>query len=310
MLKFYYIFFIGFILFAFHPAALAQRPRPAALTLPPADTIYFDRDWARTETLEEVAYARIAHRAANGKTVGTVRDYFYPSWKKQGEGKLMSESPDVLMGICTGWHENGQLSFRGTYVNGQAQADFKSWNEGGHEIKCRYQTQDALPLITATLSCLNCMNSSRKVFVVDLPVNTAGVVYKLDLRDTGQPPVTWSTALSLAGTLATGGMAAPALLTATASSLAGRGNLATTKPTKCHWYITASSDAAQQFIATKGFISDFRTLYRRETNVPQATSPLTLETGTRRLYICVNNDNQTTDATATLSVTALVQVCQ
>ena len=32
--------------------------------------------------------------------------------------------------------------------------------------------------------------------------------------------------------------------------------------------------------------------------------------GIRRLYVCVSNDNYTTDATATLSVTALVQTCK
>jgi hypothetical protein len=58
--------------------ALAQRPKPAAVTLPPVDTVYFDRDWERTETLEEVAYAPIARHDATGRTVGTVRDYFYP----------------------------------------------------------------------------------------------------------------------------------------------------------------------------------------------------------------------------------------
>ncbi|RSK45527.1 hypothetical protein [Hymenobacter rigui] len=70
-----------FLLLIISVAALAQRPKPAAVSLPPADTIYFDRDWERTETLEEVAYARIAHRDASGKPVGTVRDYFWP-WLK------------------------------------------------------------------------------------------------------------------------------------------------------------------------------------------------------------------------------------
>jgi len=98
--------------------ALAQRPKPASVSLPPADTVYFDRDWERTETLEEVAYARIAHHDAAGKTMGTVRDYFYPAWKKQWEGKMATEGPDKAMGLCCGWHENGQVSFRGTYVNG------------------------------------------------------------------------------------------------------------------------------------------------------------------------------------------------
>lgn len=84
---------------------VAQRPKPAAVSLPPADTVYFDRDWARTETLEEVAYARIAHRTPDGKSVGTVRDYFYPSWKKQGEGKLLSESP-----MC--WPESARAGLK------------------------------------------------------------------------------------------------------------------------------------------------------------------------------------------------------
>lgn len=68
-----------FLLLIISIPALAQRPKPAAVSLPPADTVYFDRDWERTETLEEVAYARIARHDAAGKTMGTVRDYFYPS---------------------------------------------------------------------------------------------------------------------------------------------------------------------------------------------------------------------------------------
>ena len=49
--------------------ALAQRPKPAAVSLPPADTVYFDRDWERTETLEEVSFARVARHDGSGKTV-------------------------------------------------------------------------------------------------------------------------------------------------------------------------------------------------------------------------------------------------
>jgi hypothetical protein len=32
---------------------------------------------------------------------------------------MASESPNRPTGLCCGWHENGQVSFRGTYVNGQ-----------------------------------------------------------------------------------------------------------------------------------------------------------------------------------------------
>lgn len=302
-------YFLPFLLLIISMPGMAQRPKPAAVSLPPADTVYFDRDWERTQTLEECAYARIAHRNAAGQPVGTVRDYFYPSWKKQSEGKMTHESPDRASGLCQGWYENGQLSFRGTFVNGQAQADYRNWHEDGRPIVCSFSTRDALPLINATLSCLNCRSSSRKVFAVELPAGTVGIVYKLDLRDEGQPPVSWSTALSLAATVGTGGAAAPALLTSVASSLASRGSGSATKSTKCHWYITASPVAAQQFMDSKGTISLPNSFYRSETNVPQVTSPMPVAGGTRQLFVCVNNDNQTTDATATLSVTALVQAC-
>lgn len=291
-------------------SARAQRPRPAATSLPPADTVYFDRDWARTETLEEVAYARIARRTPNGKTVGTVRDYFYPSWKKQGEGKLLSESPDVPSGLCTGWYENGKMSFFGTFVNGQRQADFKSWGETGKEVKCRYVTQDALPFSRATIHCSTCMDLSRKVFEVDVPVGTVGIVYKLDVRDEDQQSISWTTALSLAGSLSNPGTAPMALLSFAASALnkQTKGE-ATTKTTKCHWYITADAEAAQQFYDTKGLITKPDVCYRAESNTPTETRPLQLAAGTRRIYVCVNNDNIRADAVATLSVTALVQAC-
>ncbi|AMR29525.1 hypothetical protein A0257_22130 [Hymenobacter psoromatis] len=304
------IYWLSIVFVLINLPATAQRPRPAAVTLLPADTIYFDRDWARTETVEEVAYARIAHRTAAGKPVGTVRDYFYPSWKKQGAGKLLSESPDVLTGICTGWHESGQLSFQGTYANGQAQADFQSWNEAGREIKCRYTTRDALPLSKANIHCSTCMYLSRKVFEVDVPAGTVGIVYKLDVRDEGQPAVSWSTALGLAGALSNPATGTMTLLTMAASTLTKQGTgEPPTKDTKCRWYITADPEAVQQFLDTKGTITKPGACYRAEQNTPTETRPLTLAPGTRRLYVCVNNDNIRTDATATLSVTALVQAC-
>lgn len=307
MIKFY---FLNTLLLAAFLPALAQRPKPAAVTLPPADTIYFDRDWERTETLEEVTYARIAHHDGAGKTVGTVRDYFYPSWKKQWEGKLAVEKPDKPTGLCSGWYENGQPSMRGTYINGVQQADFRSWHDDGREIKCTAVMQDALPLSTAAIHCSNCVHSSRKVFTVDIPAGTLGIVYKLDVRDEGQPPVSWSTALALAGVVGTGGAAAPALLSTAASALLKQGNgAAPTVSTKCHWYITPDAVSAQQFLDTKGTITNTSACLRAASNTPQETRPIALPAGIRRLFVCVNNDNYTTDATATLSVVALVQSC-
>ncbi|MCB2380317.1 hypothetical protein LGH70_22185 [Hymenobacter sp. BT635] len=302
------LYFLQFLLLISTVTALAQRPKPAAVSLPPADTVYFDRDWERTETLEEVAYARIARHDAAGKTVGTVRDYFYPSWQKQWEGKMVKEHPDVPSGLCTGWHENGKLSFRGTYVNGAQQADFRSWHEDGREIKCTYAVEDALPLSSAEIHCSNCMHLSRKVFEVDVPEGTVGIVYKLDIRD-GHQPASWSTALSMAAALSNPATGTVALLSMAASTLSKQDTKPPTTSTKCHWYITTSPAAMEQFLATKGSITIPNSCLRMETNTPQETRPMSLPPGTRRFFVCVNNDNYTTDATATLSVTALVKAC-
>ena len=58
---------------------------------------------------------------------------------------------------------------------------------------------------------------------------------KLDVRDEGQPPVSWSTALAVAAVVGSGGTAAPALLGTAASALVKQGNNAPpTVSTKCH----------------------------------------------------------------------------
>jgi len=200
-------------------------------TLPPPDTIYFDRDWERTQLPEDRAYARIA-RHVDGKTVGTVRDYFYPSWKKQGEGKLLQESPDVLQGLCTAWYENGRLNFRGTYVQGLAQADFQHWAEDGHLVKCRYVYQDALPMSKGKMHSQYNSGSSRQVFTVDLPTSTVGVVYRLDIRDESQPPVTWNTALALGSAYLSPSATLVSMLSTGARAL----NNQAAAPTPRRWY--------------------------------------------------------------------------
>ncbi|MFD2719777.1 toxin-antitoxin system YwqK family antitoxin [Hymenobacter monticola] len=303
-------YFLPFLLLLVSLPTLAQRPKPAAVTLPPADTVYFDRDWERTETLEEVSYARIARHDAAGKTVGTVRDYFYPSWKKQWEGKMASESPDKPTGLCCGWHENGQVSFRGTYLNGVQQSDFRSWQPNGREIKCTYTTEDALPLSNATIHCSTCVHLSRKVFEVDVPEGTAGIVYKLDIRD-GETAPSWSTAIGLASALSNPATGTVALLSMVSATLSKQNTGPTpTVSTKCRWYITTDPAAVQQFMDTKGSITIPNSCLRVASNTPQETRPITLPPGTRRLYVCVNNDNYRADATATLSVTALVKACK
>jgi hypothetical protein len=63
-------------------------------------------------------------------------------------------------------------------------------------------------------------------------------------------------------------------------------------------------------MTTKGNITNVDACLRAAANTPQETRPITLPPGTRQLFVCVSNDNYTTDATATLSVSALVQACK
>jgi hypothetical protein len=297
---------LGFLLLVALPLA-AQRT--AAPPLPPVDTTYFDRDWERTTLPEDRAFARLARHSADGKPVGTVRDYFYPSWKKQWEGKLVQENPDWMQGLCTGWFENGRVHFRGTYVQGQPQADFQRWAADGHLVKCRYTYHDALPVSKGKLHSQYNNGSSRQVFPVDLPLNTVGVVYRLDIRDEGQP-VTWSTVLALGAAYANPSATMFSLLTSGSRALASQAVPPVTgASTQCHWYIVPDQEAAQEFIQTKGRITN-KPCYRQATNVTAETRELKVTPGTRRLYICVNNNNSMTAATATVSVSALVEKCQ
>src|SRR5690606_34278005 len=80
------------------------------------DTIYYDQDWEKTSVKEDYKFARIIKRTLDRKPYGTVCDYYYPSWKKQWEGKLISENPDIAQGFCTFWFPNGQIQSSGTYL--------------------------------------------------------------------------------------------------------------------------------------------------------------------------------------------------
>lgn len=297
---------------AFLPlSSLAQQVKPAAVPLPLPDTVYFDRDWERTLVLEDRQYARVARHAPDGATLGTVRDYYYPSWKKQWEGKLMSETPDTPAGLCTGWYENGKPQFRGTYVQGQPQNDYQEWRADGTPLKCQLVYQPALETSTVKLHSYFNDGSSRSVFEVVLPANTAGVVYKVDIRDEGAPPVSWSTALALSSVVIDPTMStASALLVGSKALAAQNATGAPATATKCHWYLTDRSADAQEFLQTKGNIAQTDRCYRQADNVTQETRHVVVDSSTRRLYLCVNNDNRTTSATATVSVSALVRTCR
>lgn len=104
-----------------------------------------------------------------------------------------------------------------------------------------------------------------------------------------------------------------ALLSLGAASLnkqSAAGGVPPLKSTKYHWYITPDPEAARQFLATKGYITKPFVRYKAKLNTPAKARPRLLPMGTYRLFAGVNNDNYLTDATATLSVTALVKACE
>lgn len=294
--------FIGFTL-----PGIAQR-KETAPPIPPADTVYFDRDWERTTLPEDRSYARVAHHTKDGKTIGTVRDFYYPSWKKQWEGKLTQEQPDQPHGLCTSWYEAGGLESRGTYAQGKLQTEPQRWAEDGHLITCRFTYQEALALSTGKLHSYYNDGSSRQVFPVDLPANTAGVVYRLDIRDEGAPLISWDSALALGAAYFSPTTTLASMLSTGARSLSQGATASPLASTKCHWYIVPDLAAAQEFMQTKGIISG-KPCYRQAANICAETREILLAPNTRRIYICVNNDNDITAATATVSVSALVKSC-
>ncbi|MBW3127200.1 toxin-antitoxin system YwqK family antitoxin [Hymenobacter profundi] len=304
------LYFIQFLLLISVPT-LAQKSK-TTVPLPPTDTVYFDHDWERTDIAQDRVYARIARHGSDGLTVGTVRDYFYPSWKKQFEGKLIGEAPDVASGLCAAWYENGKPHFTGTYIKGAPQGDYREWREDGREIKVKLKWQEALALSTAKLHSYYNSGSSRVMVPVPLPPGTVGVVYKIDIRDEGQPPITWSTAITLAAAYAaapvTGG--ASLLLTAGAKALASEAQQ--TPPevsTKCRFFVTDDTQLTVPFMApaTKGQMPPVEHCFRSAVNVTQESRSFAVAPGTSQIFICVQNDNSRTAAKLSISVNALVK---
>lgn len=297
-------FYAAQLLFFVSAVAVAQQP-----AAPATDTVYFDHDWERTAIKEDRVYARIARHDAQGKTVGTVRDYFYPSWKKQFEGKLLQETPDKATGLCTGWYESGQLHFKGTFAQGLPQTDYREWRETGQEIKWVYAWREALSIDGVKLHSYFNTGSSRQVIPIDLPAGTVGVVYKFDIRDEDQPPVTWSTAITLAASLAAAPASAGAsfLLSAGAKAVASESKpVAVT--TKCRFFIVDNEQLTVPFVtyATKGTMPAAAACYQQAINRAQETRELIVPAGTRKLYFAVQNDNSRTSARVKLTVSALV----
>ncbi|GGK73761.1 toxin-antitoxin system YwqK family antitoxin [Rufibacter glacialis] len=300
-------FLLLVILLIFTFTLQAQKSNTKQIIPLTTDTVYFDQDWERTHLREDIKYARIIKRTVEGVPYGTVRNFYYPSWKKQWEGKLLSEDPDVPFGLCTSWYPNGKVKSIATYKDGEAQEDIRMWHENGTKITCTYKFIDALPLTRAKLHSFFNPGSSRKVISIDLPANAHGIVFKIDLRDEGEPAVDWATASTLASLSMLGG--ANDFLFSGAKALS-RASSNQTRSTTCHYFITTSLEDANHFERTKGEIPDKNSSIWKAKNVPQDTRQLSIPKDAKTLYFCINNDNLQTSAEATLSVSVLQKQCK
>lgn len=287
---------------------LAQRAAPA----PPADTVFFDQDWVRTAIRQDAHYVRLVRHGSDGKPVGTVRDFYYPSWKKQGEGKLLSEAPDVQSGLCTGWHENGQLAFRGTFVQGRPQGDIQSWGEQGKPVTCGWEAKDVFaPNTPTTLYARYSTSQSSTMYTVPIPAGLDGLFYALDIRDTKAPLVSLENAMA----------ASAMFVKAYTGDRAGAMQLAVNKvmerlqavaipanlpPTKCRYLITADRKLAQFYTDNKGLIKTAGLIENR----PSVASMVAIPAGCREFYVCISNDNYQAPALAQLTVKGIVRRCQ
>ena len=275
----------------------------------PADTIYFDQDWARTDVPEDRKYARLIRHDADGQPTGTVRDFYYPSWKKQWEGKLLSEDPEQANGLCTFWYETGKMKARGTYARGQALSDYQEWRPDGTPIKCKSQLVEALPSEQSQIHSSSHGREMQHVFQAVLPPGTTSLLYRFDIRDEGQPPITWRSAASLAMGSAFSGLSLMEM-GLQAMRTDARSQQVPTISTQCHYFITTSEEAANNFQQSEGQIFNAANCLYQTSSTQHDIRPLTVPPGTRRIFFCVKNDNSFTAALATLSVTAVVQECK
>jgi hypothetical protein len=304
-----YRYLLGLLLLSVSLTARAQKPAPS----PPVDTVYFDQDWAPTELKEDAKFARLVRHGANGLPVGTVRDFYYPSWKKQGEGKLLSEAPDVLTGICTSWHENGKMAFRGTFVQGVAQGDFQQWNRAGAVLKCTLVSKDVFSASSPTvLYARISTQQSSTVYTVPIPAGLDGVYYALDVRDAGAPTISLENTVGVAvmALKAYSGDGQGAINTAigqlTSRITTAVQQTAPRTPSKCHYLVTADAALAQRYLNSKGQISAPGLIANR----PSVAEMVAIPPGCRQFYVCVSNDNYQTTAIAQLSVKGVVRQCK
>jgi len=291
------------------PLTTLAQTKTAPKPVIPADTIYFDQDWARTDIPDDRKYARLIRHGADGLPTGTVRDYYLPSWKKQWEGKLVSEDPETASGLCTFWYESGKPKARGTYARGQAMSDYQEWRTDGTLVKCKSRLVEALPNEQSQIHSSSHGTEMQHVFQAVLPPGTTSLLYRFDIRDEDQALISWNSVASLAvGSMISG----LSLMEMGLKSMRtdARQQQVPTVSTQCHYFITANAEVARNFQQSDSEMPDAANCLYQTSSTQHEIRPLALPSGTKRVFFCVKNDNTFTAAIATLSVTAVVQECK
>ena len=263
------------------------------------DTIYFDQDWKKTEFIEDAKYARVVKRDPNGAIVGTVRDYYYPSWNKQFEGKLLSENPDVPQGLCTFYFENGVIQSQATYENGKPKGQIVQNNEDGTKKDCRDTLLSVYPLNQKKLPSLNDFGSSRAVHTIDVQ-RIKDIIIQYSIADEN------STSLASLGMSL---MSYTTKLGALYSFLNSGSASNKSTSTKNTFFITSNREVAQYFMDTKGrILSQDGVIFYSENSLSEIKR-YTIPENISQIYICIQNNNQFSSAIANLEVAGISKFC-
>jgi len=256
---------------------------------------------------KQIEYVRVSR--ATGQPLGMAKIVYWPSLRDAGEGKTQLIGGELKpIGPWVLWYDvTGKRKMMAVEVNAQGEpvlGTIQRWNEDGTQA-CLAWTE-ALPSTEKRLGSQTGINSWARVAVpVDLPENTASMIVCFDICDNGSPPAIWGAMASAGLTYVTGGMSAVVQ--------AGIRSLTPSTPpagaaTNCFYFVTDDEGIATRFYNDQTVPPSEACLYmspsaKREQRGYRFTRP------TRRVWVCVENQNFRTAAVTSLSVKALTDVC-
>ena len=263
------------------------------------DTTYFDQDWKKTIYLEDAKYARIVKRDNQNQIVGTVRDYYLPNWILQFEGKLSGENPDVPIGKCFWFFENGKIQSSATYVDGKPSSDAIQYKEDGTKIECKDTLIEIYPLTQTKLHSYYNTRSSRTVYTINVSTLKNVIVQHRIEDEGGNSLIDIGTSLMA---MYSGGVSS-ALMAITKLTISKKVS------TKNTFFITTSREVAQKFIDTKGTINNTGILHFSENTINE-TKGFIIPQDISYIYIGVQNNNYTTSAISAIEVVGIGKLCK